>query len=62
MPIAGSWGYIVPSVALPLIGGVVLAAPFGVRLAVRLSARTLTLIYLIFVALVLIRRGVGLLA
>lgn len=58
-PLEGSLGYIVPGVAAPLGVGVVLAAPYGVRLATRLSSRTLTLLYILFVTAVLVRRGMG---
>jgi uncharacterized membrane protein YfcA len=55
-PIAGAWGYLVPAVAVPLIIGVVVAAPFGVRLATRLSTKTLTGIYIAFLLLAIARR------
>jgi uncharacterized membrane protein YfcA len=59
-PLEGAWGYIVPRVAVPLVAGVLVAAPFGVKLATRLSAQTLTVLYMVFVLLVLLRRSAGL--
>jgi len=54
--IQGAWGYIVPAVALPLSAGVVVGAPLGVRVATRMGSQTLTLIYLFFLALIIVRR------
>lgn len=56
VPIEGAIGMIVPGVALPLGIGVVVAAPWGVKWARHLSARTLTVLYAALVALVLARR------
>jgi uncharacterized membrane protein YfcA len=55
-PVLGSMGYLVPAVAIPMILGVVVAAPFGVRLATRLTSRTLTGIYIAFLLLAIGRR------
>lgn len=55
-PLAESLGLIIPTVALPLGVGVVVAAPIGVRWAQGISPRRLTILYAVLVALVLARR------
>jgi uncharacterized membrane protein YfcA len=47
---------IIPGVIIPLIAGVIIAAPFGVNTAKRISSKLLTFIFITFVILVMISR------
>ena len=49
-------GYIVYGIVLPLSLGVVISSPFGVYVSGKLSARTITFIFLAFVGIVIIKK------
>jgi uncharacterized membrane protein YfcA len=48
-------GYIVWVIVLPIIAAAIIAAPFGVKFAQKLSSRTLTSIFLVFIILTLLK-------
>jgi len=48
-------GYIKPDITLPLVAGVMIFAPLGVRLAAKLSEITIRIIFVVVVSLVIIR-------
>lgn len=49
-------GYLLIPVAVPLAIGVMVASPFGTGLSDRLSSRTITIIFLIIISIVLLRK------
>ncbi len=54
-------GFVIPTIAIPIIIGVLLGGPVGVRLSSRLSDKTLNRLFSVFVLMVLLEKFWGLL-
>lgn len=54
-------GFIIPAISIPLILGVIVGGPLGVKLSSRLSEKTISLLFAFFVILVLVEKLIGLL-
>ena len=54
-------GYIIPVISIPLILGVIIGGPLGVKLSSRLTDKTINLMFAFFVVLVLVEKLIGLL-
>ena len=54
-------GYILPSIFLPIVGGLLFAAPAGVSLAQKLPAKKLKIIFALLILIVIIKTVIGIL-
>jgi len=50
------WGYILPALVIPLVIGVLIGSPIGVKLSYRLQEKNLNLLFSLFVMIVLIEK------
>lgn len=50
-------GYILPSIAIPIIFGVVIGGPFGIKWSNRIEDKTINKIFIVFVAIILIEKS-----
>lgn len=50
------WGYVLPVIAIPLVMGVFIGSPIGVRLSHKMDDKYLNLVFVIFVLIVLIEK------
>lgn len=53
---AKHWGFIIPAMVIPLVSGVFIGSPIGVRISHRLPEKSLELFFSLFVVLVLIEK------
>lgn len=54
--ISNQWGYIIPAIVIPLVSGVLIGSPIGVKLSHRLQEKYLELFFSFFVVLVLLEK------
>ena len=54
------WGYILPTITLPMVGGVLVGGPLGVGLAKKMSDKTVSIIYAVFLLLFIIKKSLDL--
>lgn len=54
------FGYILPSVTLPIVAGVLVGGPMGVSLAKKMSDKTVSIIYAVFLLFFIIKKTVDL--
>lgn len=53
--LAYQWGYVLPMIFLPMVGGLLFAAPFGVSVGQRMSAKRLKIIFAFLIFMVILK-------